>query len=208
MIKLINFVVLSGLVASLALTGCQTNPKTSGSSEKETTSNTLAGKMVGDWRSVAPEQNNIGQYATREFRFTLSRWEMIYTLATDIEMKKPIFIFRTEGPFTIEAASSKLPGAYNAQFRFSKKFINVKTKDRRLAKVFKFDDCKLVVGKEADVTDKGCSFVPKIEECAQEFDVVKIEGNNLYLGARPQDNNICTVDRRPEALGLALKRIN
>lgn len=205
-----RYAVLFGLVALLMLTSCTLKPKSQQTSatKEETALSSLPAKMAGGWRSLSPEANNIGQYATREFRFTLSRWEMIYTLATDAEMKHPIFIFRTEGPYSVDGHSTKLTGAHEAQFGFAKKYINVKTKDRKLAKVFKFDDCKLQIGKEADVTEKGCSFVPKLEECPQEFDIVKVEGGQLFLGARPQDNNICTADRRPEAMGLPLKRIN
>ena len=72
---------------------------------------------------------------------------------------------------------------------------------------------------EHDVSSKGCILVPSIEICPIEYDIIKIEGNEIYFGdftaeqkedikkfAEGQDkisedsNGICSTENRPRQL--------
>lgn len=205
----VKLTMFFGLIALLFVVSCTSTPPVVGPTTSTTSSRpqTFADKITGTWRSVSPEENNIGQFSTRELRLTATRWEMIYTLAQDAEMKNRILVFKSEGPYSLEGNPTKQTATQNVTFKFSKKFLNRLTKDRRLAKIYKLDECKLGLKQELDVTEKGCSFVPKLEECPQEYDLIKLEGDVIHLGTRPQDNNICTTDRRPESVGAPLKRV-
>jgi hypothetical protein len=37
-------------------------------------------------------------------------------------------------------------------------------------------------------------------DCPADFDVVKRDGDDLFFGARPADNDMCTAAKRPTAL--------
>jgi hypothetical protein len=47
-------------------------------------------------------------------------------------------------------------------------------------------------------------FLTPVNDCPQEYDLVRIDGNNLQLGARPADRNMCSEEKRPKSLSLPL----
>ncbi|CAN0466385.1 unnamed protein product [Hapterophycus canaliculatus] len=60
-------------------------------------------------------------------------------------------------------------------------------------------------GAKQSVFPAGCMpfGVPDVAQCAAEFDVVKLHGGKLFLGARPEAGNICALQRRPLTAGTA-----
>lgn len=55
----------------------------------------------------------------------------------------------------------------------------------------------------------GCATLGQypIATCPADYDLVKVEGDDLTFGARPKDNDMCTPDKRPQALApLSSKR--
>jgi hypothetical protein len=164
--------------------------------------------ITGTWKSESPEPAGNGLYTQREYSINLSRWEMVQTWASDSEMKKPQLIYKAGGAYTIENASLKIPGAFFANFRFSRQYLNLKTKEKSFIKDFDLEDCSLPVGKEQDITKTGCSIFRPTSECSQNYDVVKLENGQLRLGEKPRDGDLCTNDKRPDYLGPQLKKIN
>ncbi|CAN5857227.1 hypothetical protein BH24ACI1_BH24ACI1_18780 [soil metagenome] len=88
--------------------------------------------------------------------------------------------------------------------KFNKKNLTLLTDEISVIRRFNLADCNLIKGKEKDILDTGCSFLTPVNDCPQEYDLVRIDGNNLQLGARPADRNMCSEEKRPKSLSLPL----
>jgi hypothetical protein len=165
----------------------------------------LGKEISGQWESVQTEELGNQTYGWRCFKFDDNRWEVQFTLYLDNERKNPVFMFRGVGVFKIEGASENVSGANNAIFYFDKKYVTLLTNNPEIIKGFGFDACMLELGKEKDITETGCSFLPNKANYGQEYDLVALKENKLYFGARPADGNMGTVDKRPTTLGLPLQ---
>ena len=65
-----------------------------------------------------------------------------------------------------------------------------------------------IAGEAADIAG-GCAGLGAypVADCPSDYDVVRLDDTgSLHFGARPQDNNMCTPDKRPTALGVPLTR--
>jgi kynurenine formamidase len=162
--------------------------------------------ITGKWVSHSPEKINPGYFAIRRFDFREHEWEVLYTLYKDSALKSPVFTFRAEGSYTIGKRSTVVTGAWEAVFGFKKKYLTLQTRDTALIKKFGIDRCNLVPFQEKDITATGCAYLASREVCGQEFDLVSLSGNILYLGARPQSGGMCDITRRPKSIGLPLVR--
>jgi hypothetical protein len=164
--------------------------------------------ITGSWVSESPEPAGNGFFMRREYAISLNRWELTQTYAADPEIKKPLFVYRAEGAYTIEVPYSKIPGAFFTNFRLSRQFLTLKSKDKSFMEDFEFNDCKISFGIEKNISKDGCSTFRPINECSQIYDLVKIEKGQLRLGEKPRDGDLCTIDKRPDYLGPQLKKIN
>jgi hypothetical protein len=160
---------------------------------------------AGHWKSEAAEDTGNGAFATRDFTFTDKRWQLTFTLFADKELKTPLVALDFEGPWAPVKASEKVPGATEATFDFASKKITLHAKDA--AKGFGMDGCGLEVGKAKDVSKDGCSFVTPVQTYGREFDLLKVDGEAMWLGARPADGNMGAEDKRPAALGAKLVKV-
>lgn len=160
----------------------------------------------GDWVSAKADDAGNNTFSFREFSFNGDNWNVKYTLFLDEAKTMPVFIFRGVGTYSVTGKSKKVKGASEALFLFSKKSLTLLTDNADLIKGLGFADCKLQKGVERDISETGCSFVAPLAVCNREYDLLKLAGKKLFLGARPADNNMCTIDKRPLALGHTLIR--
>lgn len=198
--------IIFGLVASLMISACASNQKTEAPKSAVIVEPALP-NLRGNWRSSEPEMIAKGLFSTREYRINQSRYEMVYSLASDKDMKKLLMVYRAEGPYTVEAPSVSVPGANLATFKASRRFLKLKSRDPKLVKVLGLEKCNLVPNQEIDVTEKGCGIVESVAECGQEFNLVKLDNEQLFLGERSLDKRLCTADERPTQLGPPLKKL-
>jgi hypothetical protein len=164
------------------------------------------GKLVGVWKSQAPEDTGNGIYSTREFTFTEKLWRVEVVFYNNQNLSTPLFSFSAEGPYRLGDPSSVVAGATNAVFSFFKKRLTLQSSDPAVISRFSLANCNLVIGVPKDISLTGCSLFTSISQCAQEYDLVAIENDLLRLGMRPADRNMCTEDKRPKALGLPVRR--
>jgi hypothetical protein len=164
----------------------------------------LRKSATGRWKSEAAEDMGNGSFCTRDFTFTDKKWQLTFTIFADKELKTPLVAMDFEGPWAPGKASEKVAGASEATFDFTSKKVTLKAKD--VAKNFGMDGCGLEVGKAKDVSKSGCSFVASVEKYGREFDLVKVDGAAMWLGARPADGNMGAEDKRPTVLGAKLVR--
>lgn len=162
----------------------------------------------GKWISVSPEKTATGSYGTREFFIGKSAWQIRYTLYSDSALRNPIFIFRGVGKYELTDVSKIVPGAREAVFRFNKKYITTKTNDNGLIQKYGLGSCNLNYNKETDITETGCAYLASKAVCGQEYDLVSLKNNMLYLGERPVTGGLCSAGKRPKQLGFPLERVS
>ncbi len=163
-------------------------------------------KMNGKWESVQAEDLGNKSFGWREFKFSDDKWEIWFTMYLDQARTMPVFTFRSTGTFEVLQASNSVQGANNAIFKFSKKYVTLKSSNPDVIKGFGFDQCKLEINVETDITESGCSFLMSKAAYGQEYDLISLKGNNLFLGARPADGNMGVEEKRPTTLGLPLTK--
>lgn len=165
--------------------------------------------LSGTWRSVKPEPAGNGNYLIREYTLAKGHWQLTSTLAADKEMKSTVSIYRAQGGFQLDRPSRKVPGTYEATFKYASKSLNLQTTDKEKSKELGFDGCKqLRKGQEVEISTLGCASYKSIGECPKDFELVKIEGTLLQFGERPSDNGLCSAEHRPEGLGPQLRKVN
>lgn len=164
--------------------------------------------IEGEWLSENPEKTATGAFGERRFSLGKIKWELHYTHYTDSTLKQPVFTLRVNGKYNIDKPSATLNNTNEAVFHFKEKYITLQTRDTSLATRFGLDQCSLLYNVEKDITRSGCSyFVPQVD-CKQEYDLVSLSGEKLYLGARPANGSMCQESGRPVALGLPLKKVH
>ena len=173
-----------------------------------------AAPLAGRWSSAACESSPDGKggqlHFTRTFTITATTWAIDFSVFGDPSCApaSKLFTAAADGPYSLGAPSAAAPGATEAEFRFEHRTVTAKA-DGVLgwfngAKVCGLEGWK--VGDTRDVQQAGClelGFRPAAT-CAGEHDLVKVDGDRLYFGARPADGDLCTApDKRPHALGTA-----
>jgi hypothetical protein len=84
--------------------------------------------LAGVYASSAPE-SWYGGTGTRRFSFGGGRWELTFVHALDPAMMKKTFQFRTRGPYVVGAASTAVPGSFEADFGEEVKLVTLLTDD-------------------------------------------------------------------------------
>lgn len=165
--------------------------------------------LSGTWKSIKPEPIGNGNYVIREYTLSKGHWELTLTLAADKEMKRTVSVYRALGSFQLDRPSRKVPGTYEATFKYGSKFLHLQSTEKEKIKELSLDTCKqLKQGKEVEISTLGCANYKAIGECPKEFELIKIEGTLLQLGERSADNGLCSIEHRPESLGPQLRKIN
>lgn len=155
--------------------------------------------LNGAYESPAPEAW-YGGYGTRSFHFHDGAWGLVFTHALDPEMKIQTFRFRTEGPYRIGEASTTVPGAFEAVFFEDAKYVTLLTADPALVEAFGMAGCGLKTGVEVDISATGCAAWKPVSVCREDHDLLALSTDGLHFGVRPEDNDMCTAERRPTAL--------
>lgn len=162
--------------------------------------------LNGIYRSADPERTRDGGFGVREFRFTPKTWTLMFTHYADGELKQPVFTVVAEGTYTINEMSRKVKNAYNAAFRFEKRTLTLRTADPGAVRRLGLGGCGLAPGEIKDISHIGCSFFRSVEESPVDYDLVSQEGETLFLGARPEDDDMSTDAKRPASLGPPLRK--
>jgi Adenomatosis polyposis coli down-regulated 1 len=161
--------------------------------------------IAGIWESERcdVQDRNGRQTSSRSvFVFLDDEWALEFTQYSDAACTTPSLRAFFHGRYRITEPSSALAGAYHATFGFSVKRLTLYD-DGLLAQANR-GGCGTRTwtrGREEDVSSTGCLWVVPISACREEFDLVKLEGERLLLGARPAaGTDLCHADRRARAL--------
>ena len=189
------------LLITMVLAGCQDDDETDPLAN-------AAQQMQGVWTSVDSEPSPTGAYNFRQITFRESDWEIFYTTYADEARTIPLFQLHYSGPYRLTGISESIPGGYEGDFVFAQKRIILLTDDTTTINALGLESCGLTMGVGKDVSETGCSFVTSVAECSQDYDVLVVNGNTLTSGQRPDDNDMCSPDRRPQTLGFTLEKFD
>jgi hypothetical protein len=188
------------LCASTAILVCA---QTSLSSALEKLTGTREQLQILAGTYVDPEARDWGQgtFGKREFTFDDGKWTLTFVLALDPKMEQRVFEFRTLGSYKVGAGSKAVAGAFETDFDEDSKFLTLFTDNADLSKSFGLSDCGLKSGEEKDISETGCSLWKPVSVCGTDHDLLALdEKGQVYFGVRPPDNDMCTPDKRPNAL--------
>jgi hypothetical protein len=129
-------------------------------------------------------------------------WGIAFTQYADAACQERVLTATLRGTYEPDAASARVAGAVDVTFRFTRKGLAVY--DPALLDRLNAGACgdrRWSRGIEQDVGAAGCLSIESVAACGQEYDLVRVDGDRLYLGERPPPGtNICAAGRRPTRL--------
>ncbi|WP_224363835.1 hypothetical protein [Hyalangium versicolor] len=164
--------------------------------------------LEGTWSSASceavPNGDGTNSYLQRTFTLTEDTWTLKVDAFGDAQCQTKLFSARVGGPYELEKDSEKVEGATEATFTFKDQYMTAYVQG--LADTFQSTHCgsgTWKVGEEQSTASTGCLFFRPTSACSSDHDIVKVDGDKLFFGQRPADNDMCTADKRPTALTTA-----
>jgi hypothetical protein len=185
--------------------GCGSTPEQSPS--PTTSLSPSSAELAGRWGSACVDPGN-GQAFRLLFDLTETTWSLAYEAFADATCATPSLTVQIDGGYALGAESAAVAGAREGRFDFTTKTV---TPHNAGVADFLAQACGrpgFVAGEAADITG-GCAGLGAypVADCPSDYDIVRLDDTgSLHFGARPQDNNMCTPDKRPAALGVPLTR--
>lgn len=197
--------LLSAATLTLAA-GCATSSTSSGTASTGASTHVKPQTLEGSWtsavcESMAPNPDGSRTYFKRHFTLTQKEWTLHFQAFGDAACTAKLFTARVEGPYTLLQDSAQVPGATEGNFQFARQYMTAYVQP--VADWFQGAKCgsgPWKVGEEKETSTTGCVFLRPVAACGTDHDVVKVEGKQLFFGRRPADNDMCTPDKRPQAL--------
>ena len=162
--------------------------------------------MAGAWQSECVDSGT-GQGFRLSFVFGKQDiWDLDYDVFADPACAQPFLTVAVGGTYTLGAESTAAMGAREGNFTFARRTVTPKNE---AAAGFLKQACgqgEFSTGSATEIL-AGCSGlgVYPVADCTTDHDIVSLQGDTLYLGMRPKDNDMCTPQKRPSKLGLPLK---
>ncbi|MDP3278686.1 MAG: hypothetical protein Q8Q09_26080 [Deltaproteobacteria bacterium] len=158
--------------------------------------------LAGRWRNACTPNGSGGGFSL-DFELTASEWRLDYVTYAEPACATRMVTVHIEGPYEIGARSAQVSGASEAVFRFTRKTVTA----HNAGAVGFLSGLPMCTGPfevdvARDISASGCAGLGQrpVAACAQDYDLVSVEGDSLRFGQRPADNDMCTADKRPSAL--------
>jgi LPXTG-motif cell wall-anchored protein len=167
--------------------------------------------LTGQWVSKGCETGGNNQFFTRDFRFNQANWSLTFVNYADSACTQSTLTFYVEGTYTVGGASASVPDGLEADFVFQEAkltphnqatadFLNSAEANTCGAETWQPD-----LQQSVAATD-GCSVIG-LSLPLTEYDLIKVENDELYFGARPTDGSFLdSLDKRPTSFAPPLVR--
>ncbi|MDC0672159.1 hypothetical protein [Nannocystis radixulma] len=191
------------LLASVFALACAHGCDQEGDPETAPDAPEIAGHWVSDCLP-SPQADGTTQYLRLDFTIGDADWALDYVTHGDDACANKLVTVHIAGPYTLERESETVEGAWEARFGFTTKTIRPEVDGLR-DYLNSLDGCgaaEFATGVAQDVLQTGCLGFGQHPgaDCPADYDVVKRDGDDLFFGARPADNDMCTAAKRPTAL--------
>ena len=157
--------------------------------------------MVGTWVSECFLNPSDGGFYQLSFELTADTWDLDYVAHANSDCDSPYITVEIAGDYVLEGASTSEAGARNAVFGFSTRTVTPNAADAVEVVNTACSTTDAAEGVALDISE-GCTGLGAypISECPADYDIVKLseDGTELSFGARPEDNNMCTPEARPD----------
>jgi len=165
-----------------------------------------AADLVGKWKSACVDPGN-GQGFTLSFDLTEETWKLDYDSFADAVCATKNLTVHIEGAYRLGAASQAVTGAREGEFDFDVKTVTPASDGAAMFLATACGGGTFTAGQATDIL-AGCAGLGAypVADCPTDYDIIKRDGDTLTFGARPMDNNMCSSDKRPTALGVPLSR--
>lgn len=166
--------------------------------------------LVGSWQSQGCESfvyDKQPAFMRRSFDFTPSTWQLQYTLFADPACSVALITTRIAGPYALGQAAA-LPATRQVTWGQTAKFVTPHVPDILGAMNGSgCGDSGLPLGQERDVSSGGCAAfgVASVKDYPQEFDLLKLENGQLFVGQRGEKMNL-EANRPTQLFGFAVVR--
>jgi hypothetical protein len=143
--------------------------------------------LRGKWQSPEIEamENPDGSlmYIKREAIFIDDNWDIFIRAFLDEAGENPFFTIHAKGNYILGEESENLPGAFAVDFHNRARYVTAHNKSmvNMLNDTSSFNG-EWMIDMEHDVSSKGCALVPSVETCPVEYDVIKVQGNEIFFG--------------------------
>jgi len=142
--------------------------------------------LQGNWRSSEIEtiENPDGSvmYIEREAVFEDDKWNIYIRSFLDNKGQEPFFTIHAQGNYILGEESQFVKGATCVDFNNTGRYVTA----HHSALVEMLNETSLdsewMMDQEHDVSVNGCALVPSIDDCPVEYDIMMIDGNNIYFG--------------------------
>lgn len=206
---MVRSLMLSTLAALSLLTGACGSPAAEATAAKAAEGAPRL-DLTGRFQSACVKAG--GSPTKLTFDIGASTWKLDYVTYGDETCSTPFATVHIEGPYELGGASPTVAGATLGRFAFSKKTAtaHLPAASSFLASAQGCGAGTFPAGVAVDIGGPGCAGLGQrpIAQCAQDYDVVFLEGDALTFGARPADNDLCTEDKRPTTkAGLSFARV-
>lgn len=159
----------------------------------------LAGRWVSPECEKYPNADGTNNYVKRDFSITESSWSILYMVFGDANCSDAakLLTARVLGPYSLGQNSKTVAGAREGVFSAPTKFLTIHN-DALLGAVKNCGNGNWKLNAEQDVAEKGCLTLDAVKDCKAEYDLVKLNGNDLFFGQRSE--NMCVEGKYPAAV--------
>lgn len=184
-------------------------PDATSGGEDAATAPSLVGRWISDC-TPSPQADGSTQYFRLDFDLDATDWTLDYVVHGDAACEVPLVTVHIEGPYALERPSESVAGAWEARFGFERKTIRPEVDGLRdfLNSLEGCGTTDFETGVAQDVYASGCPGFGQYPEasCEADYDLVRLDGDSLFFGARPADNDMCTAAKRPTAVSPVANR--
>jgi hypothetical protein len=184
--------VITALAVPLIISGCGKTGK-------------VNRMMVGQW--VSPEReyttNPDGSvyYIVRDYTFTDDAFRAVTSVYGDPLSDIKFYTATVDGTYELVGESKTIEGAADIDFTFAQ--ITMEPDSMAFVDIFMRSDCgdgMWGLSTPQDVSKTGCLSFRSITAYPVEYNIVKVEGDSLQLGMRPEDGDLGSTEKRPTNL--------
>ena len=174
--------VITALAVPLIISGCGKTGK-------------VNRMMVGQW--VSPEReyttNPDGSvyYIVRDYTFTDDAFRAVTSVYGDPLSDIKFYTATVDGTYELVGESKTIEGAADIDFTFAQ--ITMEPDSMAFVDIFMRSDCgdgMWGLSTPQDVSKTGCLSFRSITAYPVEYNIVKVEGDSLQLGMRPEDGDL------------------
>jgi hypothetical protein len=190
-----------------AAAGAGSGPATASAAPSAAEDATTYRTAAGRWTSTGCESAGATS-VTRDFLLAGRSWSVSAQVHGDGACTTKLLTFSATGTYRLGRGSEAVPGAREARFGFDRKQVTPFTQE--IVDVLNANGCgggEARIGVTEDVSRTGCAplGITSNRDCPAEFDLLRRDGDRLFLGARPADGDLCSAEKRPTQLAPALE---